>query len=154
MRLVIDASVAVAEALRLSSRELLQPTALQLFASARVKSETARELRRRSEAMVARGHLLEGEAIALLAEAESTVANSVIGVPDDPHRFRLRQAIWRIPRDPDDAPTSALALVLDCGIWTSDRDFFACGLPVWSTEVVRTSLTHAEGSDDLDDALP
>jgi hypothetical protein len=23
---------------------------------------------------------------------------------------------------------------MDCGIWTADRDFFGCGLPVWTTE--------------------
>jgi predicted nucleic acid-binding protein len=39
-------------------------------------------------------------------------------------------------RDPGDAPTLALALTLDCGIWTSDHDFFGCGMPVWSTETL------------------
>jgi predicted nucleic acid-binding protein len=47
----------------------------------------------------------------------------------------------RIPRDPNDWPTVALALALGCGIWTADRDFFGCGVPVWTTE---TLLTHVE----------
>ena len=30
----------------------------------------------------------------------------------------------------------ALALLLDCGLWTEDRDFFGCGLSVWQTAVL------------------
>lgn len=51
----------------------------------------------------------------------------------------------RIPRDPNDAPTVALALALDCGIWTNDNDFFGCGVPVWTTE---TLLLHLEDLED------
>jgi predicted nucleic acid-binding protein len=142
MRLVIDASVAVTEALRSSGRQLLQHAALELFASARVKSETAYELRRRTETMVTRGHLSADDAMTLLSEAERTITNSVAAVLERVHVDRLRDATWRISRDPDDAPTIALALVLDCGIWTSDRDFFGCGLPVWSTEVVQAYLCN------------
>jgi hypothetical protein len=47
----------------------------------------------------------------------------------------------RIPRDPDDWPTVALALAVDAGIWTRDADFLGCGLPTWITE---TLLAHLE----------
>ncbi|MBW4700213.1 MAG: hypothetical protein KME03_20380 [Aphanocapsa lilacina HA4352-LM1] len=30
----------------------------------------------------------------------------------------------------------ALALVLEAGIWTEDRDFCRCGLPAWRTRVL------------------
>ncbi len=43
------------------------------------------------------------------------------------------------------APTVALALALDCGIWTNDRDFFGCGLPVWVTETLRAHLGGQSG---------
>ena len=45
----------------------------------------------------------------------------------------------RIPRDPNDWPTVALALSMGIGIWTNDYDFFGCGVPVWTTQ---TLLTH------------
>jgi len=41
-------------------------------------------------------------------------------------------------------PTVALALALDCGIWTTDNDFLGCGLPVWTPE---TLLLHLETLD-------
>ena len=42
----------------------------------------------------------------------------------------------RIPRDPDDWPTVALALVLEAGIWTHDADFLGCGVPTWTVETL------------------
>jgi hypothetical protein len=46
----------------------------------------------------------------------------------------------RIPRDPNDWPTVALALARGIGIWTVDQDFFGCGVPVWTTVTLRTHL--------------
>lgn len=51
-------------------------------------------------------------------------------------------ALDRIPRDPDDWPTVALALVLKAGIWTSDKDFLGCGLPTWTTETLISYLAN------------
>lgn len=34
----------------------------------------------------------------------------------------------RIPRDPNDWFTVALALALEAAIWTCDRDFLGCGV--------------------------
>lgn len=39
-------------------------------------------------------------------------------------------------RDPDDWPLVALALALDCPVWTEDNDFFGTGLAVWNTRNV------------------
>jgi predicted nucleic acid-binding protein len=39
-------------------------------------------------------------------------------------------------RDPDDCPILALALALDCPIWTEDSDFFGCGAATWTTRTV------------------
>ena len=57
---------------------------------------------------------------------------------------RLEEARRRIPSDPRDAPTVAVGLTLDCGIWTGDRDFFGCGLPVWTTETLQLYLETQE----------
>ncbi len=52
-----------------------------------------------------------------------------------------------MPRDPDDAPTVALALALggdegECGIWTNDGDFLGCGLPTWTTDTLIAHLRY------------
>jgi predicted nucleic acid-binding protein len=47
----------------------------------------------------------------------------------------------RIPRDPNDWPTVALALSLGIGIWTNDYDYFGCGIPVWTTQTLLTHLS-------------
>jgi predicted nucleic acid-binding protein len=39
----------------------------------------------------------------------------------------------------------ALALTLDCGIWTADQDFFGCGLPVSTTETLTLHLRGSAG---------
>lgn len=52
-----------------------------------------------------------------------------------------REARRRIEaRDPDDWPLVALALTLDCPIWTEDNDFFGTGIPVWNTANVEIYL--------------
>jgi predicted nucleic acid-binding protein len=43
-------------------------------------------------------------------------------------------------RDPDDWPIAATALVLDCPIWTEDKDFFGSGMPTWTTDRVHIFL--------------
>jgi predicted nucleic acid-binding protein len=43
-------------------------------------------------------------------------------------------------RDEDDWPYLALAIVLDCPIWTEDTDFFGSGVPTWTTDRVELYL--------------
>jgi predicted nucleic acid-binding protein len=55
-----------------------------------------------------------------VAEEETTV------VPVTVYSEHLERAAYRIPRDPDDVPTVALALALGgnegrCGIWTNEE---------------------------------
>lgn len=40
------------------------------------------------------------------------------------------------PRDPDDWPVVAVALLLDLPIWTEDQDFFGSGIATWTTDRV------------------
>lgn len=104
MRLIVDASVLVGEALRTRGRDLLEHPLLDLV-------------------------------IADEKSLEMILANVSLTAPEV-YAERLTEARERLPRDARDAPTLALALTLDCGIWTADRDFFGCGVPVWSTEVL------------------
>ena len=45
------------------------------------------------------------------------------------------EALERI-RDPADWPALALALQLECAIWTEDQDFFGTGVATWTTATV------------------
>jgi predicted nucleic acid-binding protein len=44
------------------------------------------------------------------------------------------------PRDPDDWPVAAVALLLELPIWTEDQDFFGIGLVSWTTDKVQLYL--------------
>ncbi len=44
-------------------------------------------------------------------------------------------------RDINDWPLVALALQLDCPVWTEDQDFFGTGLAVWNTQTVHLYLS-------------
>ncbi len=43
--------------------------------------------------------------------------------------------------DPEDWPVLACALVLECPIWTEDRDFFGTGVATWTSERVEIFLS-------------
>jgi predicted nucleic acid-binding protein len=140
MRLVVDASTIVAEVLRVRGRKLLAQPSLDLFVAEDAWSETEHELGKRVGLIVERGHLEPALAAQLLDEALALLAARVRILPTDAYVSQMDEARRRVPRDPRDAPTVALALALDCGIWTNDRDFFGCGLPVWVTDVLQAHL--------------
>lgn len=140
MRLVVDASTLVAELLRARGRQLVAHPLLDLVVAADAWSETQHELRKRVALLIQRGHLQAETANLLLDEALATVATRVTVVPSTVYADRMAEARRRIPRDPNDAPTVALALALACGIWTSDHDFFGCGISVWTTETLQLEL--------------
>ena len=61
-------------------------------------------------------------------------------VPAGVYDYLETVARRRVPRDPNDWPTVALALTLECGIWTADADFLGCGVPTWTTETLGLHL--------------
>ena len=70
------------------------------------------------------------------------IANLHIDVVPASYYLHLQEAAKRrVPRDENDWPTVALAMTLDCGIWTADADFLGCGVPTWTTE---TLLLHLD----------
>lgn len=46
-------------------------------------------------------------------------------------------------RDINDWPAVAAALLLDCPIWTEDKDFFGAGVATWTTATVELYLSDA-----------
>ena len=140
VRLVIDASTLVGELLRERGKKLILDPRLELFIAEPTWSEMRHELLRRQKLLVNRGGLSPELAATLLQEgfdvaerALSTVSNASL----EPFRA---DALGRIPQDPDDWPSVALALMLSVGIWTEDRDFFGSGLATWQTSVLRHVL--------------
>jgi predicted nucleic acid-binding protein len=59
----------------------------------------------------------------------------------EPFEDRARARID--PRDPDDWPIVATALLLDAPIWTEDQDFFGCGIPTWTSNKIELYLRDA-----------
>jgi predicted nucleic acid-binding protein len=71
--------------------------------------------------------------ISLLEELESlveTVDEGDYSVHEATARSRMAS------RDITDWPIVATALLLDCPIWTEDRDFFGSGVATWTTRNV------------------
>ncbi len=46
-------------------------------------------------------------------------------------------------RDVDDWPAVAAAILLDCPVWTEDRDFLGAGVATWTTATVEIYLSRA-----------
>ena len=54
-------------------------------------------------------------------------------------------ALARIgPRDPDDWQVLACALLLNCPVWTEDKDFFGTGVATWTTALVELYFTEPD----------
>jgi predicted nucleic acid-binding protein len=49
-------------------------------------------------------------------------------------------------RDPNDWPVLALALAVNCPIWTEDPDFFGTGVATWTTDTVELYLRENSGT--------
>lgn len=141
MRLAADASAIIEEALRARGQSIFEHPSLDLYIAVPTWSEVEHEVANRLRSMVRRGHL-RAERYEPNRQRVLTLlrANLTIVVESDYARYEA-EARDRIPRDPKDWPTVALALALGCGVWAVDQDFFGCGVPVWTTD---TLLTHVE----------
>jgi len=65
---------------------------------------------------------------------------TVVQVVDDELLTQARdEALARI-RDPEDWPTLALCLQLECAVWTEDQDFFGSGVATWTCATVERHL--------------
>jgi len=72
------------------------------------------------------------EALLSLLLIVQVVENSVLGSARE-------EALARF-RDKDDWPALALALQLECAIWTEDQDVFGIGIATWTTNTVERYL--------------
>lgn len=141
MKLAADASALVAEVLRRRGAWLITQSDLDLYIADATWSEAAHELARRLDSMVQQGRFGPTEREALYSGRLALLNRHVTLLSQDAYGQFEVEARDRIPQDQNDWPTVAVALALDSGIWTNDRDFFGCGVPVWTTD---TLLTHVE----------
>jgi predicted nucleic acid-binding protein len=138
VRLVLDASVLVAEFLRRSGRELLARPELELYLPEHGWREAMHEFPKRVRLMQRRYGLTERGARELTAGGVAALEAGRIVVAEAYQDLEV-EARARL-RDPDDWPVLALALTLDCGIWTADQDFFGTGVATWTTANLRRAL--------------
>ncbi|WP_216321311.1 PIN domain-containing protein [Deinococcus aestuarii] len=146
MLLVTDTNVLVSECLRSRGRPRLASPAFDLFVTARVDDEFRYELSRRLTHLSGHSNLSDGALQALREEAIYAYESNVTVVRPIQYEAFEPQALLRIPQDPDDWPTVALALALNADVWTEDQDFFGCGLPVWRTYVLYAHLDDLAAS--------
>lgn len=144
MLLVVDANVLVGELLRVRGRELFEKDVLRLHVSEEALDEALHEISRRAAQIVDQGRVNRPAVDAMLDEARGVIERRISPVPSEVYAPFEERATYRMPRDPDDVPTVALALALGgddgpCGFWTNDGDFLGCGLPTWTTD---TLLAH------------
>lgn len=92
-------------------------------------------LARRGVPPVAIDQLLEREVLGRLPMLVTPVPQEVYAILETEARQRLAG------RDESDWPFVALALTLNCPIWTEDPDFFGSGVATWTTNRVEIYLT-------------
>jgi predicted nucleic acid-binding protein len=82
----------------------------------------------------------------LSKRGELRALQAVVRVVDQAEYEAMKPAaLARVgPRNPDDWPVLACALLLNCPIWTEDRDFFGTGVATWTTALVELYFTDAD----------
>ncbi|WP_281173644.1 PIN domain-containing protein [Deinococcus frigens] len=141
----MDANVVVGELLRRRGQERFEVLSAQMFMTPRVASEAAHELKRRLEPVAQRAGYSDEAKQAWLLRAMWLLQHRVTVMSEVTFLPFKAEARRRVPGDPDDWPTAALALALDADIWTEDKHFFGCGLSVWRTAVLYRVVEGEEG---------
>lgn len=126
--LVLDANILIRAVLGQRVRQLLIDHAphVNFFAADTAFDEARRHL----PTILSRRRVPESPGLAMLAQLPTLVCP----LGTDLYGHLQRAALARIAeRDPDDWPTLACALLLDCPIWSEDADFFGTGVATWTT---------------------
>lgn len=139
MRLVVDANILVGELIRVRGRKLIANPNLELYMAEKAWDEATYELNKRINKMIEKKILSQAVGQNLLTDAITLAEIKVTIIPHQIYSDLEEIAKNRIPRDPNDWFTVALALTLDAAIWTLDNDFLGCGIATWTTD---TLLIH------------
>ena len=87
----------------------------------------------------------DNETIQLALEKLKQLKKFIQVVPLDSFSEYEEAARYRLKgRDEDDWLFLALAMRLDCPIWTEDKDFFGSGVPTWTSDRVELFLSDSQ----------
>lgn len=151
MILIVDANILIGELLRKRGRKLIQNTALKLYISQKALEETFYELNKRIISFQTNNDMSDEEAEDTLSLIKSIINLHIQKYEQKNYIHLESEARKRIPNDPNDWETIALALLLnsspfiynkndfECScpaIWTQDKDFLGCGFPTWTTDTL------------------
>ncbi|HET7055985.1 MAG TPA: PIN domain-containing protein [Thermomicrobiales bacterium] len=140
-----DASVLVAEFLRERSRAFFSESELRVVVAEEQWSEFRHELERRLAVIVQQGRIEPEQAMVIRQEIQRLINEHAIEVvPRHVYHHVETTARRRIPRDPNDWPTVALALTLNAGILVNDNDFLSGGCPTWSFATLKAELEQGQ----------
>jgi predicted nucleic acid-binding protein len=131
MKLVVDSNILIAGLLRDGiTRGLLMEAPIEFVSPDHVFAE----IRKHQSVIAKRANLSAAEFGLLLA----LMTERLTVVPAEDYASFLANARQRIGHlDLGDVPFLALALKLDCGIWThNERDFEGAGVKLWKTSDV------------------
>jgi predicted nucleic acid-binding protein len=113
VRLVVDANILVGELLRVRGRTLIAHADLELFVAEQAWNEARHELDKHVLAIAKQARLGEEAALNLLHFAYEAADRHVTVVNLAEYSHLHEEALRRIPQDPDDWPTVALAMALE-----------------------------------------
>jgi predicted nucleic acid-binding protein len=140
LRLVVDTNFLAYKLFSQWGRDLLAHPRLDLFITARIWGEFEHELVQGVANYVRNNADQSGNESELERSIHDFVSLYVVQVAEAVYAPFEKEARARIPHDPDDWPTVALALALDAAIWTEDRHFLGRGLATWRTDALREYL--------------
>jgi predicted nucleic acid-binding protein len=143
VKLVVDANVLVAEIRRERSRLILNHPLPVFMITELAVSEARHELLKRLTALRERGWLAADQVQGIQERLDRLLTNRFAIVPRERYAALEAVARDRVPGDPDDWPTVALALSEGAAIWTEDQDFFGCGVATWRTAILLGHLGAA-----------
>lgn len=116
MRLVVDANILVAELLRKRGRVLVADSRLELFIAEKAMEEALYEINKRVIYIANRSGIIEEQFEQFLNSAINTAKTNFYVVKTEQYGFLKEESLLRIPQDPDDWHTVALALMLNADI--------------------------------------
>ncbi len=140
MKLVVDANILVGECLRKRGRKLLQSPHLTLYIAEKAFEETCYEINRRTDILEQQGRLTRSTKNELIFLVEDILSNYLNFKAFSFYSHLETEARKRVPRDPNDWETVALAMAEEAAIWTKDYDFLGCGCATWTTETILLQL--------------
>jgi len=126
------------------NRSLLHPTLRTLYIAEYTWNEAMYVLDRKIEGWIRGGRLAEELAHGLLKTTVFVYASLCTVIAEPIYTRYEQEARRRIPGDPDDWHSVALAMTTGTAIWTLDqKHFFGCGMAIWNSKILRAVLTDS-----------